>query len=191
MNKKDRRYQRTRQFIMEAFTKLLEKEPFDKISINEIADLANINRSTFYLHFVDKYALLDEYIDELLKELYEQSGTLLYAPEYSGIEYSLTTILTCLYEKRDIFKILFREENIPYFQPRFKAIIAGIIAQSTKPQSDNDTLEGEFTIQIKTSALAGIIEWWLSSNITLSVDAMVKNIMKVLVKLENLEIHAE
>ncbi len=191
MGKTDRRYQRTRQFIMEAFTCLLEKKPFDKISINDIADLANINRSTFYLHFVDKYALLDEYIDELLKDMYSQSGMLSHNPDYSDIEHSLTMVLSCLYEKKEVFKIFFKEENYPYFQPRFKAIIAGLIAQDTKPQADNDTLEAEFRIQIKTSALAGIIEWWLSSNVTFSVSAMVKNIMKVLVKLEDLEIHAE
>ncbi len=191
MNKKDRRYQRTRQFIMEAFTNLLERKPFDKININEIADLANINRSTFYLHFVDKYALLDEYIDELLKDLYEQSEQFLQTPEFTEIEHCLEIILTCLYEKREIFKILFKTENNPYFQPRFKTIIERIITQGTKTQSDSNTLENEFTIQIKTAALAGIIEWWLSSSAPIPVDTMVKNILKVLVKLEDLDIHTK
>ena len=191
MSKTDRRYRRTRQFIMDAFTALLKKEPFDKISINEIADLANINRATFYLHFVDKYALLDEFIDELLKDLYAESGMLSHSPDFSGIEHSLTAVLSCFYEKKDMFRILFKEENYPYFQPRFKAIIAGLIAQDTKPQADDDTLEAEFRIQIKTSALAGIIEWWLSGDISLTVEAMVRNILKVLVKLETLDIKAE
>ena len=58
-------------------------------------------------------------------------------------------------------------------------------------QADDDTLEAEFRIQIKTYALAGIIEWWLSEDISLTVEAMVRNILKVLVKLETLDIKAE
>lgn len=184
MAKTDRRYLRTRQFIMSAFDQLLGEKPFSKIGVNDIAELANINRSTFYLHFVDKFALLDEYIDELLADLYAQSGMLSHGPDYSGIEHSLTVVLSCLYEKKDVFKILFKPENSPYFQPRFKTIIAGLIAQDTKPQADDDTLEAEFRIQVKTSALAGIVEWWLSEDAPLTVNAMVQNIMDVLVKLE-------
>ena len=190
MNKTDRRYLRTRKYIMDAFNSLLDKEPFEKISINEIAELANINRSTFYLHFVDKYALLDEYIDDLLKDLYEQSGILLHTPEFSEIEHCLSIVLSCLYDKRDKFRILFKKENSPYFQPRFKAVISKIITQGAKPLSDSDALENEFTIQLKASALSGIIEWWLSNDIALSPADMLKNILKVLVKLEDLEIGA-
>ena len=191
MTKTDRRIIRTRQFIMQAFEELIKQKPFDKISVNEIADLANINRSTFYLHYVDKYALLDEYIDELLKDLYEQSGVLLQEKEFSGVEQCLSVVLNCLYEKRDIFKILFKRVNNPYFQPRFKSVIASIIAESTQPSDIEKTTESEFLIQVKTSALAGIIEWWLTDNANISVDAMIKNVSRVFFKLEDVKVSAK
>ena len=188
MPKTDRRILRTRQFIMDAFAELLEQKPFEKIGINEIADLANINRSTFYLHFEDKYALLDEYIAELLKDLQEQSEVLAHATEFSGVENSLRIVLSCLYDRKSQFRILFKKENSPYFQPRFKAIILNVIAQGSSQQPSVGDLESEFAAQVKTSALAGIVEWWLSSSDPLPVEAMVENVMKVLVKLEGIEL---
>jgi AcrR family transcriptional regulator len=188
MPKTDRRILRTRQFIMDAFAELLEQKPFEKIGINEIADLANINRSTFYLHFEDKYALLDEYIAELLKDLQEQSEVLAHATEFSGVENSLRIVLSCLYDRKTQFRILFKKENSPYFQPRFKAIILNVVAQGSSQQPSAGDLESEFAAQVKTSALAGIVEWWLSSSDPLPVEAMVENVMKVLVKLEGIEI---
>ncbi|GJM68954.1 hypothetical protein HMSSN036_11700 [Paenibacillus macerans] len=67
----DRRIAKTRQAIMEAFVMLMGEKSFEKITIQEIADRANVNRGTVYLHFTDKYALLDQCIETYLQLLYE------------------------------------------------------------------------------------------------------------------------
>src|SRR5580658_2414434 len=54
----DPRILRSRQMLMEALVKLLDRKEFDAISIQEIADEATLNRATFYLHYADKNALL-------------------------------------------------------------------------------------------------------------------------------------
>jgi AcrR family transcriptional regulator len=54
----DPRILRSRQMLMEALAKLLDRKEFDAISIQEIADEATLNRATFYLHYPDKNALL-------------------------------------------------------------------------------------------------------------------------------------
>ncbi|MFD2370076.1 TetR/AcrR family transcriptional regulator [Brevibacillus sp. GCM10020057] len=55
---------RTRQLIREAFRDLLHSTGFDAITIKDIAQKATVNRATFYAHFEDKYALLDEVTTE-------------------------------------------------------------------------------------------------------------------------------
>lgn len=64
MNLEDPRVLRTRQLIREAFRELLRTKGFDALSIKDIAQKATINRATFYDHYVDKYALLDETIEQ-------------------------------------------------------------------------------------------------------------------------------
>jgi AcrR family transcriptional regulator len=57
--KLDPRVKRTRNLILQAFDSLLAEKNFESISVQDVTDTAEINRATFYKHFVDKYALLD------------------------------------------------------------------------------------------------------------------------------------
>ena len=57
-NTTDRRVQRTRKVLHEAFVDLILEKRYDKITVQDIIDRANVGRSTFYAHFVDKEDLL-------------------------------------------------------------------------------------------------------------------------------------
>jgi AcrR family transcriptional regulator len=61
----DPRIKRTRSLILESFNSLLAQTNFEKISVQDVTDKAQINRATFYAHFSDKYALLDYAISEM------------------------------------------------------------------------------------------------------------------------------
>ncbi len=57
--KLDPRVKRTRNLILTSFQSLIAEKGFDSISVQDVANQAEINRVTFYAHFSDKYALLD------------------------------------------------------------------------------------------------------------------------------------
>lgn len=65
--KKDLRVVKTAQNIEDAFIQLLFLTSFEKITIQKIAQYAQINRSTFYDHYDDKYDLLDRLIAQVLE----------------------------------------------------------------------------------------------------------------------------
>lgn len=67
----DRRVEKSKKAITDALIKLMTEKDFEKITINEIADLANVNRGTVYFHFSDKYDLLNYCIEAHLNELVE------------------------------------------------------------------------------------------------------------------------
>lgn len=78
--REDRRIQRTRQVLQQAFVDVMrEKGPalrslpeiekcFIATSIQEITERANVNRGTFYLHFTDKYMLADSVARERFRQ---------------------------------------------------------------------------------------------------------------------------
>ena len=51
---------RSRRFIRQAFLELLKEKRFDKITVTDIVNRADINRSTFYAHYTDVKALIEE-----------------------------------------------------------------------------------------------------------------------------------
>src|SRR5436190_23898756 len=62
--REDRRIQRTRQLLQQAFMEVVREKGFTATSIQDIAERANVSRGTFYLHYTDKYMLLDTFIRE-------------------------------------------------------------------------------------------------------------------------------
>src|SRR5271154_1748665 len=58
----DPRIRRTRDLLQDALRRLLQEKEFDKISVQDITEAATLNRATFYAHYSDKFALLEEFI---------------------------------------------------------------------------------------------------------------------------------
>ena len=50
---------------------MLIEDGFDEITVKNITEKANIGRKTFYLHYLDKYNLLDKIVDDHLDQLKE------------------------------------------------------------------------------------------------------------------------
>ncbi|MCU5746785.1 TetR/AcrR family transcriptional regulator [Staphylococcus sp. SQ8-PEA] len=65
----DLRVVKTRQIINDSFFELFNTIGFDNITVKNITDKAQIGRKTFYLHYMDKFDLLDSIVDKKFKEL--------------------------------------------------------------------------------------------------------------------------
>ena len=70
----DPRILRSRQMLMEALARLLDRKEFADISVQEIADEATLNRATFYLHYADKNALLQAMTAARFRDLIARRG---------------------------------------------------------------------------------------------------------------------
>ena len=70
--KLDPRVKRTRTLILRSFEHLLAEKGFESISVQDVTDKAEINRATFYAHYVDKYDLLDKSISHTFKHEIEK-----------------------------------------------------------------------------------------------------------------------
>jgi AcrR family transcriptional regulator len=70
--KNDPRSRRTRRLLQEALTDLMRKKKFHEISVQDITAQAEINRATFYAHFVDKYELLNAQLRDTFQGLLDE-----------------------------------------------------------------------------------------------------------------------
>ena len=76
----DPRVRRTRELIVRAFDELVAEKGHTRLTVQEIAERATINRATFYDHFADQYELFDHAISEAFREELRQR-----LPDPSGL----------------------------------------------------------------------------------------------------------
>lgn len=68
----DPRVRRTRTLLQDALRSLLREKRFANVTVAEIAERATVNRNTFYLHYEDKFALLESVLRSDLSRLLHQ-----------------------------------------------------------------------------------------------------------------------
>jgi AcrR family transcriptional regulator len=71
--KQDRRSQRTRRLLGDAFLALLAEKRYDAITVQDVIERANVGRTTYYAHFQDKEALLLSEIERVVHLLGHQA----------------------------------------------------------------------------------------------------------------------
>ena len=82
----DIRIRKTEQAIKNAFIELRSKKPLEKITVKELCERAMINKSTFYSHYEDIYALSETMEQETVASIIGSIGHLKdYTPEKSDI----------------------------------------------------------------------------------------------------------
>ena len=66
--KMDRRTRYTRQTIRDTLLELMEEKSFSRVTVTEVCRRAEMNRGTFYLHYLDLSDVLDDLIAEMLSD---------------------------------------------------------------------------------------------------------------------------
>ncbi|MFD0051987.1 TetR/AcrR family transcriptional regulator [Actinomycetes bacterium NPDC127524] len=169
MSKVDRRIAKSQIAIKNAVTELMSEKNFDDITIQDIADRADVNRGTIYLHYTDKYDLLDKMIEEHMDNLRElcQSASDMTFQEGNYVWYEY-------FERHYLFfSTMLASKGAPYFQSRF----LDLVVEEFKPEVDiaggkNKGLNEEVILQFFGSAVVGSVEWWFKNGMPLPARVM-------------------
>lgn len=70
-NTEDRRVRRSKKAMVDALAFLLQEKPLNHITVREIAERADINRGTFYLHYKDVYDMAEQLQNEIFRRFNE------------------------------------------------------------------------------------------------------------------------
>ncbi len=102
----DLREKKTRRSIREAFLRLRKSKPVEKISVKELAELAEISKATFYLHYKDIFDLSDALQNEVIQSVLES----ITHPEYFLTHPAQFTreLANSFYAQQDLIEILFQ-----------------------------------------------------------------------------------
>ena len=157
----DRRIQKSRKVIMDALIALLGEKDFDKITINEIADYANVNRGTVYCHFTDKFDLLDQCVQNSLDQL-GSSCTTLSSCKY--MEDTITYTFEYMEKNAGLYRTLLKQSGAYSFHSRLMSMLLQRFDEQIDMDRTGLNVKKDILIQFVVSAIVGVAEWWFMND---------------------------
>ena len=115
---------KTEKQIEDSLLQLMKEQTFETISIRQLIDLAEVNRSTFYRHYLDKYDLLEKIEDRLLGDLQTY--------------YQKSLESACLFKLEKDFKVedyIHEKQNLFHFFEPYLEDLAILLGPNGSPTS--------------------------------------------------------
>ncbi len=184
VNGNDPRVQRTRQLLLQAFMALVqEKRNIHSISVQEIATRASVNRATFYTHFEDKYALVEDWAREKFQRALAHQ-----LPASSTLQReTLHRLILAVFDFIALSLRYYRPSN-RQFEPLYEMAVQQELydlllrwlqqAPSKIPQPE-ETIE--ITAQAISWAIFGPAAQWSRGERTISKDVMARHVLEVVI----------
>lgn len=163
----DRRQQKTRNAIFEAFSELLSEESYSRITIQAIIDRANIGRSTFYSHFQTKDDLLNAMCTELFRHIIESVMNNNFPEDRHNAPgvpdpvfcHILQHIKDNSYHIKDLLISESSDIFLKYFKDSMNDLISTYILQSSDHKKKD--IPDEFLLNHITGSFVEMVQWWV------------------------------
>lgn len=171
---KDRRIEKTQKSIRDALVNLLAKKDVSQITIKELAEKANINRKTFYMH----YTCIDDIFDKIENEIIEKLLLILekydfFQAQFDGYAF-FTSLNNVIMEDYDFYEKLIRANSYNFLFIKVKKILKDTIIEKYHEKLEVSkemlSLYAEFT----ASGLISMYIEWFSINSKLSLEDLAK-----------------
>lgn len=173
MKKIDRRVRKTKRQLRLALTTLLQEKPIKDITVREIAEIVDINRGTFYLHYRDVYDMLEQ----IENEIFEEFNILVNSQEIIEITDKplpiLNNIFTYFTDNADMAIALMGPNGDHAFIDKLKNLVKNkCFHDLMKVYNTNKTQNFEYFYAFIVSGCIGLFQNWLETGMNKSPEEM-------------------
>ncbi|WDQ30698.1 TetR/AcrR family transcriptional regulator [Paenibacillus marchantiae] len=169
MTKVDRRIRKSQEAIKAAVIELMSEKNFDDITLQDISDRADVSRGTIYLHYVDKYDLLDKLIDGHIQELSEICHSV------SDLEWkeSIVPWFTYLEQNYLFFSTMMASKGAGQFRNRLVEFLNEDFKEEVHlSQARKSGLSEDIILQYVVMSYVGVVEWWIKNEMPYPPEVM-------------------
>lgn len=169
--KKDRRTRKTRQLLRDTLLTLLKEKRYEEISVQDIIARADVARSTFYVHYVDKDDLLTGSHGIFAENLGEQM--LAHAGE-SGSAFSSRTWFYHIQAQGDILKVIAKDSAMELAMKTLHGIIHDSVQKGMQAHAPikNASVPLPLIVDYLTDTLMTLIKWWFKDGMRYTPEQM-------------------
>ena len=183
--KTDRRTLKTRKAIRDAFAELLTEKELSKVTVQEIADKADINRATFYKHYLDVYDLYDRTEEDIIIQI----GMLMLQLGEQPANKVFTMLIDYVDENRAVFKLIFSPNTKGTLRTKFNKCMEGLFRQIAAEKMNIDLNNSRLRYQTcyHSQGCIAVISQWAASNFDESKEFIVKTLSELNSNMENIK----
>lgn len=181
MNKSESKYFNTAVKMDKALLKLLESKPFEYITVREICQTAQVNRSTFYLHYQNTRELLEESLRHMDREFLtyfkghaddpSQHSDSLISPRY------LTPYLTYIKEHQTLFRAAMQHTTALESEQRYQSLFEHIFVPDME-RFHVPAASQKYMVSFFIYGIIGIVREWLKTDCADPIEQIVAVIMQ-------------
>ena len=184
----DRRQKKTRAAIFTAFTGLLETKPYNRITIQDIIDRADIGRSTFYAHFETKDDLLNALCNELFGHIIHDALDLkhthgLYPEQEEEVSVFFHVLAHLKENDNNILKLLSGEGSelfLRFFKNGMKRVVQQQYLGDRQPAEDLTRPPEDFVINHIAGSFIEMVYWWIDGGMVYTPEQMDRFFQRVI-----------
>jgi len=182
IKKTDRRVKYTKMVLKDSFVKLLKQKQISNISVKEICDDADINRATFYAHYLDQYDLLHQIENDVTDDINRYLNSYDFRGESDVLVEMLEKILEYIKENSELFDLLLNSNGDMKFQQELIKIICGQHFSSILTSNSVSKEDAEYIFIYFASGSIGVIQKWLKDGIKKPAKEMAELILRIAIQ---------
>lgn len=175
MNSFDARVRYIRMIIEKSFLELLKEKPVSKITVTELCGIAQINRATFYKHYLD----IPDLLEKLEEELFHQIRGM-FRHQAVDMEEMLLNMMEYTRREWERFVALGGDNGDPNLMMKTFLICYEnaypLVEQSTPRISE---AKRQMLFHFMSQGAGGILTWWIKNGMKEDPDLVVQIIMKL------------
>jgi len=161
--KQNRKTQYTKMMLKDSLIELMKEKPIPQITIKELCEKADINRSTFYVHYADQYQLLKSIEDETLSWVKEIIAGFSGKLEKKDFIMNIEKIFEYLIENKNHIQVLMSEQGDIDFQRNLLIFIYEQCGTWLMNDLGADVSKSELYFVFLVNGSVGLVQHWLKT----------------------------
>jgi AcrR family transcriptional regulator len=173
--KQDRRTRRTRQLLRDAFVALLKEKRYEDVSVQDIIERADVARSTFYVHYVDKEDLLVGRWGVFASNLGVHADGLKHEENKGHFIPSTLGWFRHIQAQGDLLKIIAKDPAMDLAMKTLHGILLEdmqIRVQGHLPENGNGSIPSSLLIDYLAGSLMNLLKWWVKQGMSYPPERM-------------------
>lgn len=182
-----RNAERTKKWIRNTFTEMMaEKKDIDKITVTELANRADISKTTFYYHYADIYSVAEEFENELIEQLSQALANFSKSEncKLPNFEYYTRGIIDFLKDNESSYRMVMSAKSPRLFVEKLKTIIVQKINEDVLPLPLSSNIKKQ---QVQTyffvSACVDVVAEYFRGGFSVTLDDVTEVILEAVTKL--------